>query len=319
MSSPAHDGPGLEDLLGHPVDVVLAPPPDGTAVVAVSRTGDPTQVRAAWVTPGGSVVARLGCPAGVPSAARPLVASTADVSADGVSDHVVLGRAAPGIAAARALFAGADAIDIPVTGPGIVAGRIPREPMLLALDAVAPDGESVGRLTHAGISELSVVAGRVEGRLGASHGMAAGFGAGDTVAGLPEAETEAGYDALLPRWVPDGLIMGTVRVEPEAAYPYAPPSIAIAWVHAAGHPAPDARVLLRQGPGPLAVPERPDGWGRAVDVHGGLGVMRTRGMAFLVWESGDRAFGIQVRGLPGPEEVALRVARSIVAPPAAMA
>ena len=40
--------------------------------------------------------------------------------------------------------------------------------------------------------------------------MAAGFGAGDTVADLATAEMEAGYSARLPEWVPAGLEMATV-------------------------------------------------------------------------------------------------------------
>jgi hypothetical protein len=72
-------------------------------------------------------------------------------------------------------------------------------------------------------------------------------------------------------------------------------------------------VLLRQGPGPLAVPELPDARGEAVDVAGTPGVLRARGMAFLVWERGDRAFGLQVRGTPDPPTDALRIAASIPA------
>lgn len=311
MSTPADARRDLEGVLGHPVDVVLPPSGSETAFVAVSRAGDPPRVRAAWVTPDGVVVARLGVPPGVPSAVRPLVAALADVTADGVSGHVLLGRAAPGVSAARALLAGAEPVEFPVAHGGVIAGHVPRSPMLVALDALTRDGEPIGRLMHTGIHELTLVAGRVSGRLGASHGMAAGFGAGATVAGLPFAESEAGYGALLPEWLPAGFAMATVRVEPEAAYPFAPPSIAIAWAAAAGAGAPGGRVLLRQAPGPLAVPESPDGRGRAEIIHGRVGVMRGRGQAFLVWEAGNRAFGLQVRGVDSPEDVALHVARSI--------
>ncbi len=297
----------LAGVLGHSVQVVLPPHGDCDAQVAVSTTGQPVRVRAAWVRADGTVAARMGCPPGVPSAARPIVATLCDVAAEGVSDHLLLGRVAPGVASVRATLAGPDPVVLPVRDGGLVAGSLPREPVLLALDAIAPDGESVGRLMRTGVHEMALVAGRIEGRLGASHGMAAGFGAGDTVGGLPEAELEAGYRALLPQWLPDGFSMATVRVEPEAAYPFAPPSIAIAWSPADG----DARVLLRQGPGPLAVPEQADARGQEVDVGGSTGVLRARGMAFLVWERGDRAFGLQVRGTRDPESDALAVARSI--------
>jgi len=316
---PDADGnaPDLIAILGHQVDVVLPAPDDSDAVVAVSRIGDPMRIRAAWVRPDGTVAARLGCPPGVPSAARPITATSCDVVADGVSDRLVLGRVAAGVVAVRATVAAPDAVDLAVHAGGILADRLPRGPELIALDAIAPDGESVGRLMRTGVHEMALVAGRIEGRLGASHGMAAGFGAGDTVPGLSVAEMEAGYAALLPRWLPPGFAMTTVRVEPEAAYPFAPPSIAIAWAPAHG----DARVLLRQGPGPLAVPEQPDARGQEVMVGHARGVLRSRGMAFLVWEQGDRAFGLQVRGTADPPADALAVARSVppVADDAAMA
>ena len=40
-------------------------------------------------------------------------------------------------------------------------------------------------------------------------------------------------------------------------------------------------------------------------------MLRTRGLVTLIWETPDRAFGLQVRGVPDGEDVALRVARSI--------
>jgi len=314
MADAPDDRDALGAILGHPVDVVLPPTPDCAARVAVSRTDDPVRVRAAWVADDGQVVARLGCPPGVPSPVRPLIASVCEVSADGVTDRLLLGRAAPGVSVVRAATHDHDAVDVPVHGDGVIAGRLPAGPIPVAVDAIAPDGESIGRLMHSGITEMALVAGRIEGRLGATHGMAAGFGAGDTVSGLDVAELEAGYGALLPAWLPDGFSMTTVRVEPEAAYPFAPPSIAIAWIPADS----DARVLLRQCPGPLASPETPNGRGVEVDVGGVPGVMRARGTAFLVWERGDRAFGLQVRGTGDPQADALAIAASIPASPDAM-
>ncbi|MBM3698076.1 MAG: hypothetical protein FJW78_06310, partial [Actinobacteria bacterium] len=213
MAAAPDDRDALEAILGHPVDVVLPPTPECAAQVAVSRTQDPVRVRAAWVSEDGQVVARLGCPPGVPSPVRPIIASVCEVSAEGVTDRLLLGRAAPGVSVARAGTPDHDAVDVPVHAHGVIAGRLPPGPVPAAVDAIAPDGESIGRLMDSGITEMALVAGRIEGRLGATHGMAAGFGAGSTVAGLEVAQLEAGYDALLPAWLPDGFAMTTVRVE----------------------------------------------------------------------------------------------------------
>ncbi len=40
-------------------------------------------------------------------------------------------------------------------------------------------------------------------------------------------------------------------------------------------------------------------------------MLRGRGLVTLVWEGPERAFGLQVRGVPEAEEIAMRVARSI--------
>ncbi len=300
--------PDIEGIVGHPVPMVLAPDDDHPATVAVSLVGEPPRIRAAWIGPDGAVVARVGCPPGVPSAVRPAIAAIVQVDAEGVSDRVILGRVASGITGVRLLVASPDPIDLPVGPDGMLAVRVPPGVAVVALDVLGPAGESLGRLTRTGMTDLHLVAGRLEGHLGATHGIAAGFGAGDTVPDLATAEMEAGFTALLPTWIPDGLTRSTVRVEPEAAYPFAPPSIAIAWI---GRD--DAWLLIRQAPGPLAVPELPDARGRAVDVAGVAGVLRGRGrgMSFLVWERGDRVFGLQARGLPDIDDVALRVARSI--------
>jgi|GEM_PF-511393 len=309
MASTPDDAGALAVALGHPVDLVLPPDGDDGVRVAVSRTGIPVRMRAAWVAADGTVRARLGCPPGVPSAARPITCARCDVAAEGVTDRILLGRVAPGVHRVRVSFLGGGSIPVAVHADGIVAGRLPPEREIAAVDALSPDGEPIGRLMREGIHELALVAGRIEGRLGASHGLAAGFGAGDTVTGLAAAELEAGYTAILPGWLPDAFRQTTVRVEPEAVYPFAPPSIAIAWAP----PDEGARILLRQCPAPLAVPETPDARGHAVDVNGHDGVMRARGMAFLVWEAGDRAFGLQVRGTEDAEATALAVARSIPA------
>jgi len=288
--------------------MVVPPDADHPAWIAVSVVGEPPRVRAAWIRPDGAVAVRVGCPPGIPSPVRPAVASIVDVDADGVTDRVVLGRVSPGLGAVRVLIADPDVLTLDVGPDDSIAGRLPRDIPVVAIDPLGSSGAALGRLERTGMADLRSVAGRLEGHLGASHGMAAGFGAGDTVADLPTAELEAGYSARLPTDVPEGLTLATVRVEPEAAYPFAPPSIAIAW---SGDD--DARILIRQCPGPLAVPELPDARGREVDIAGVPGVLRGRGrgMAFVVWEQGGRAFGLQARGLDDIDDVALAVARSI--------
>ncbi len=311
MATPEGDTGDLAAALGHLVPHALGPAPGTSARVAVSVIGDPVRVRAAWVLPDGTVVARIGCPAGVPSPVRPVIASVVEVAASGVSDHVVLGRVASGVTGARIILTQPDVIDTLAGSDGIIAARIPADAHVVAIEALDSGGEPLGRLERAGIARLRTIAGRLEGRMGATHGMAAGFGAGDTVQDLPTAEMEAGFTALLPRWLPEGLVASLVRVEPDAAYPFAPPSIAMSWTGSD-----ESRVLIRQGPAPLAVPELPDAQGRAVDIGGRMGVIRGRGMSFLVWETLTRAFGLQAHGFPDTEAVALRVARSIPESPA---
>ena len=106
--------------------------------------------------------------------------------------------------------------------------------------------------------------------------------------------------------MPDGLERGRPRVEPDIAYPAAPPAIVIAWTGADG-----ARVLVRQAPAPLASPDTGGRGARRERVGDAEGVLRGPRLVTLVWEGPERAFGLQVRGMPSGEEVALRVARSI--------
>ena len=67
-------------------------------------------------------------------------------------------------------------------------------------------------------------------------------------------------------------------------------------------------------PAPLASPDTGGRDARVVEVGGAPGVLRVRGLVTLVWETPERAFGLQVRGAGLGEETALRVARSIVPP-----
>ncbi len=167
-------------------------------------------------------------------------------------------------------------------------------------------GEPIGRLARAGVAELRFDGSTVSGRLGATHGMAAGIGAGSWASGLADAAFEVGYDPWLPSWLPPGLRRGRPRVEPDVSYPVGAAGPRVAWSGADG-----ARILLRQAPAPLASPDAggaaPDG----VEVGPSTGVLRGRRLVTLVWETAERAFGLQVRGMAEAEDVALRVARSI--------
>lgn len=295
-----------EGALGHPVPVALAPEGDAP-IAAASAAGDPPCARVAWVSAGGEVLARVACPPGRPSRWRPVVAAAVALEAPPHADRVLVGRLASEAVAARPLLAtDMPAPVLPAAADGLVLGRIPAEVAVLGVDALDASGEPVGRLARAGISELRFDGASVSGRLGATHGMAAGIGGGRWAPGLAEAAFEAGYQAWLPAWVPAGLERGRPRVEPDIAYPAAPPAIVLAWTGADG-----ARVLLRQAPAPLASPDTGGHGARRVDLVDWPGVLRGRGLVTLVWETPERAFGIQVRGMAGGEEVALRVARSI--------
>jgi hypothetical protein len=296
--------------LGHPV--ALALPADGERpLVAASLAGDPPRVRVAWLDAEGGVIARVACPPGRPSRPRPVVAAALDLAEPPAGpDRVIAGRATDGVAAVRPVLAVEEPVpDIPVAEEGLVLARVPLGAQVVAIDALDRSGEPVGRLLAAGVTELRAAGGSVGGRLGLSHGMAAGIGAGRWVADLDEAAFEAGAAPWLPTWLPDGLVRGRPRVEPDAAYPAAPPAVVIAWTGPG-----DARVLLRQTLAPLASPD-PGGRGaREVEIGAAVGVLRGRWMPTLVWETPERAFGLQARRIPDAEAAALRIARSVVPP-----
>lgn len=295
-----------EAALGHPVPHALASV-DGGPIVAASVAGDPPRARVAWVSPGGDVLARVACPPGRPSRWRPLVAAAVSLETGSVLDRVLVARLAAEASAARPLLSTEEeAPATPAGGEGLVLVRIGADVAVIAVDALDASGEPVGRLARPGISELRFDGSSVSGRLGATHGMGAGIGSGRWAPGLAEAAFEAGYEPWLPSWLPPGLERGRPRVEPDVAYPAAPPAIVIAWTGADG-----ARVLLRQAPAPLASPDTGGRGARQVAVGDVSGVLRGRGLATLVWEGPDRAFGLQVRGVAAGEEVALRVARSV--------
>jgi hypothetical protein len=295
-----------EGALGHPVPYAL-PPEEGGPIAAGSVAGDPPCARIAWVSPQGTVIARVSCPPGRPSRWRPVVAAAVALEAPPHADRVLVGRLAPAAAAARPVMATPDEVPAaPAGGEGIVLARIPAEVAVLGVDALDASGEPIGRLARPGVSELRFDGSSVSGRLGATHGMGAGIGTGRWTPGLAEAAFEAGYEAWLPTWMPADLERGRPRVEPDVAYPAAPPAIVIAWTGADG-----ARVLLRQTPAPLASPETGGRGARLAPIGEVEGVLRGPRLVTLVWEGAERAFGLQVRGMPGGEEVALRVARSI--------
>ncbi len=301
-----------ESLLGHPVPLVMPAAGEG-ALVAVSRSGEPARVRVAWIdVPGRRIIARVACPPGNPSRFRPVVASVVELAApETPEDRVLLTHTAEGVAAVRpVLLDRPDPPPAPVGADRLAAVRVPDGVPVVAVDALDHTGEPVGRLLRVGISELRFDGNSVGGHLRATHGMAAGFGAGRWARDLADAAFEAGFEPDRPGWMPPGLAPGRPHVEPDQAYPAAPPAVVLAWEAADG-----ARVLVRQSAGPLASPDPGGAQARSVRVHDRPAVVRTRrGFATLVWETPERAFGVQVRGMVDPEAVALRVARTLGAP-----
>lgn len=296
-----------EAALGHPVANLLAAP-DEALLVAASVTGDPPRARVAWVSREGAVVARIACPPGRPSRWRPLVAAVVTLEMAPIAeDRVLVVRAAPEAASvAPVLPAEVPPPPIPAGEDGLALMRLPAETAVLGVDALDARGEPIGGLARAGIAELRFDGSTLSGRLGATHGMAAGIGAGRWAASLADAAFEAGYDPWLPSWTPPGLRRGRPRVEPDVSYPAAPPAVVLAWS------APDgARILVRQAPAPLASPDTGGAGAEEVAVGDARGVLRGRRLVTLVWETGERAFGLQLRGIEDGEEIALRVARSI--------
>lgn len=300
-----------EVALGHPVPHLLAPR-DGGPIVAASVAGDPPRARLAWVRPDGEIVARVSCPPGRPSRWRPVVAAAVELAVPPTDlDRVLVARVAPEGAAIRLLLASEGAVDaVAIGGEGLALVRIEAEVPVIGVDVLDALGEPIGRLARAGLSELVFDGASVGGRIGATHGMGAGIGDGRWSPSLAEAAFEVGYEPWLPAWVPPGLTRSRARVEPDISYPAAPAAVVIAWTAADG-----SRVLLRQCPAPLASPESGGRDARLVEVGPVQAVLRARGLVTLVWETAERAFGLQVRGPSLGEEAALAVARSVVPPP----
>ena len=298
-----------ESALGHPVPHLLASAGD-RSILAASVAGDPPRARVAWVDAGtGEVRARVACPPGRPSRGRPVVAAVVEAAIPGeLEDRILVARVAPEAAAARAVVASDVEPDPAQAGAeGLVLIRLDPGVIAVAVDALDARGEAVGRLARPGLAELRSDGRAVSGRLGATHGMSAGFGAGAWKDSLDEAIFEAGFTPSLPEWVPPGFERTRARVEPDASYPSGPPSIVIAWTKDAGA----QRVLLRQTVAPLASPPGPSRWTREEPIGEVVGHVSGRRLGLLVWEREDLAFGIQVRGMGHMDEVALRVARSI--------
>lgn len=295
----------VASLLGHPVSLIVDAEGDGP-VAAVSRAGDPAGARVAWVdVEAGRIVARVACPPGRPSRFRPVVASVVELDIPGEPvDRILLAHVAPEAVAVRAVLAEAEASPpAPASADALAAMRIPAGMPVLAVDAVDRTGEPIGRLLRGGISELRFDGRSVGGHLRATHGMAAGFGGGRWARGLDDAAFEAGYAPARATWMPPGLAPGRPHVEPDTAYPAAPPAVVLAWEAADG-----ARVLVRQAPAPLASPDQRGPQTREVEVGGRPGLLRVyRRFATLVWETPERAFGVQVRGMVDPGRVAVRV------------
>lgn len=296
-----------ERTLGHPVQLVLAE--DARPVAAASVVGGTGRMRVAWLDPTATrVLARVGCPPLRPSRFRPVVAcSITLVEHDGIDDRVLVARVAPGVAAVRPLIGVEEGpVDVALGPSGLALVRVPLGAVVIGVDALSATGEPLGRLLGPGVADLRLENGSVGGRLGTSHGMAAGFGAGIWVDDLASAETEAGFRPDLPEWLPEGLVMGRPHIEPDVSYPAAPPAVAIAWTGPG-----ESRVLVRQAVAPLAMPDAGGAPAREVDVGGARALLRGRWMPTVVWETAERAYGVQVRRTDDGEAVALRVARSI--------
>lgn len=294
--------------LGHDVPLGL-PAEDGHPIVALSRAGDPPSARVAWVEPDtGAIVARMACPPGVPSRARPLVACVADLEAPGHRhDRLIVARVAPEAAAIQALLSEPDRPDPAPVGPeGLAVQRIAPDANVMAVDALDASGEPIGRLIRGGLAILATSGQGVSGRLGAGHGMAAGIGDGRWVESAEEAAFEAGFAFREPGWVPRGMTPSRYRVEPDVSYPSAPPGLIRTWTGEG-----EGRVLIRQVVAPLASPPSPGRLSKVVDVNGVPGVLGGRWMGTLVWQTEEIAFGVQVQRMPWPAEVAQRVARSL--------
>jgi hypothetical protein len=298
---------GAERLLRHPVAVLLVAA-EGSVTVAASIGGDPPCTRLAWIDwRAGAIVARIACPPARPSRLRPLVATDVGVEQAGVDDRVLAIRVTSGVAGVQVTVA--DSEQPPRVGIGaerVALVRLPRDLAVVMVDALDAGGEPLGRLDAAGIGVLHLTSGRLAGRLGARHGMAAGFGAGRWTHDLADAAFEAGFAPRLPTWLPDGLERGPFHLEPDAAYPAAPPAVAVAWGRE------PRRVLVRQTPGPLPNPDTPGGRTEPVAIGAAEGLAMARGrFATLVWEADERAFGVQVVGFEEPLQIALRVASSL--------
>ena len=298
---------GVETLLRHPVAVTL-PGASGDVVVAASVAGDPPCTRVAWVDRAGpAIVARLSCPPARPSHVRPVVATDVQVEQAGVDDRVLAIRTVAGAAAVQVITATEEQSPPAAVGPmDVVLVRVDHEILVLGIDVLDRNGEAIGRLDAAGIGAMRLTGGRIAGRLGAGHGMAAGFGAGFWCDTVEDATFEAGFTPAAPGWIPDGLTRGAFHIEPDVAYPSAPPAVAAAWG------AEPCRVLVRQAVAPLASPDAGGARSRAVSIGGATGRIMSRGrFAVLVWETPEFAYGIQVVGFDDPAAVAMRVAESL--------
>ena len=298
---------GAELLLHHSVAVALQDAHTGV-MVAASVSGDPPSTRLAWIDwRANAIVARLVCPPGRPNRMRPVVATDVRVDQAGIDDRVIAIRAAAGIAAVQVVLGDEEQPEPANVGQeGLVLARIGMRTPVIAVDALSAAGEAVGRLDAAGIGQLMLTGGRMTGRLGSSHGLAAGFGAGHWAPDLAAAELEAGFTPRLPAWLPEGLEAGQFHIEPDVSYPAAAPSVAIAWGRE------PQRVLVRQTPGELAGPAQGGARSEPVAVGHWTGELMARGrFAALVWEAEDRAFGVQVVGFDAPGEVAVRVGASL--------
>ena len=276
------------------------------------------RARVAWVERATApCVARVACPPGRPSRWRPVVAAVVTLEmAPAAEDRVLVARAAPEARAIRpdAGRRGRPARRSPSARRASCSCACPPRRAVIAVDALDAVGRAdrppgARRGLRAALRRVVASAGGWARRTAWAPASATGAGR----PGLADAAFEVGYDAVAARrGSPPGLRRGRPRVEPDVSYPSAP---------AGAGPRLDRRRRRRacccarprrrsRARTPAAATRGRSRWASAP------GVLRGRGLVTLVWETPERAFGLQVRGVgrggggrPARRPVDLRRAR----------
>ena len=169
--------------LGHPVP---AGPGDDADRGRVGRPA--TRPPRGW--PGWTATARVDRPrAPARRAAQPLAAAwwprPSPSTCPGCRPDHAVARLAPEAAALQPVLASEDEPRAtPVGEEGLALVRLPAEVPVIAVDALDAAGEPIGRLARPGCPSCASTARPSSGRIGVTHGMGAGIGAGRWVQGL---------------------------------------------------------------------------------------------------------------------------------------